>query len=42
LPEARKTFAAVFHINERPVAIILLYFRNHQADIFAILRQLEK
>jgi D-alanyl-D-alanine carboxypeptidase len=40
LPEARQTFASVFRVNERPIAIILLYSDNHQADTFTIFRQL--
>lgn len=42
LPEARQTFASVFRVNEKPIAIILLYSDNHQADTFALLRRLRK
>ena len=40
LPQAKETFAAIFKVKDKPIAIILLYSDNHQADIFAILREL--
>jgi len=42
LPQVRQTLASVFQINEKPIAIILLYSNNRQADIFTILKQLKK
>lgn len=41
LVEAKQTFASVFNINGKPVAIILLYSNNHQADTFAILKKIK-
>lgn len=42
LVEAKQTLAAVFQIKEKPIAIILLYSNNRQADLFNLLKQLEK
>lgn len=39
--EAKETFAAVFNVNGKQIAITLLYSNNRMADIFAILRQLQ-
>lgn len=41
LPEAKQTFASVFKINQKPVAIVLLYSDNRMADTFSILNQLK-
>ena len=41
LPEAKETFASLFDINKKPVAIILLFSPNRQSDIFKILDQLK-
>lgn len=41
LPEARQTFAAVFNINKKPVAIVVLNSRNYQADTFKIINQIK-
>jgi D-alanyl-D-alanine carboxypeptidase len=41
LVEAKQTFASIFNINGKPVAIILLYSNNHQADTFAILKKIK-
>lgn len=41
LPETRQTLAAIFNVKGKPVAIILLYSSNRQADTFTILRQLK-
>lgn len=38
-PEARQTFAAVFDINKKPVAIVVLNSQNYQADTFKIINQ---
>ena len=40
LPQAKETFAAIFKVKNEPVIIVLLYSDNHQADIFAILKNL--
>ena len=37
LPEARQTSASLFNLNEEPIAIILLYSKNRQADTLKIL-----
>jgi len=42
LPQAKQTLASVFRVNEKPVAIILLYSDNRQADTFTILNRLRK
>lgn len=39
--EAKKTFASIFNVNGDVVAVTVLYSDNYQADIFAILRQLQ-
>lgn len=39
---AKQTLASVFEVNKKPVAIILLSSSNRQADVFAILRKLQK
>ena len=41
LPEAKQTLASIFNVNEEPVAIIVLYSANRQADTFTILRKLK-
>ncbi len=42
LPQAKQTLASVFRVNEKPMAIILLYSDNRQADVFTLLNQLKK
>lgn len=42
LPQAKQTLASVFRVNEKPVAIILLYSNNRQADTFTILKRLRE
>jgi D-alanyl-D-alanine carboxypeptidase len=42
LPQAKQTLASVFRVNGKPLAIILLYSDNRQADVFALLDQLKK
>jgi len=42
LPQAKQTLASIFRVNEKPIAIILLYSDNRQADTFTILNQLKK
>ena len=42
LSEAKQTLASIFRLNEKPIAIILLYSDNRQADTFNILKQLKK
>ena len=37
LVEARQTFAGIFDINKKPVAIVILRSTNYQADIFRLL-----
>lgn len=39
-PEARQTFAAVFNINEKPVAIVVMNSANYQADTLKIIGQI--
>jgi D-alanyl-D-alanine carboxypeptidase len=39
LPEAKQTLASIFNVNG-PVAIVLLYSNNRQADVFSILKKL--
>ena len=41
LVEAKQTIASVFNVNQEPIAIILLYSDNLQADVFAIINQLK-
>lgn len=41
LSEAKQTLASIFKVNEKPLAIIVLYSGNRQADTFAILKQLK-
>jgi D-alanyl-D-alanine carboxypeptidase len=41
LPQAKQTIASVFKINQKPVAIIVLYSDNRMADVFSILRQIK-
>ena len=41
LPEAKQTMAGVFDVNGKATAIVVLHSQNRQADLFAILRQLE-
>lgn len=40
LVEARQTLASIFNINGKPIAIVVLYSKNRQADVFAILRKI--
>jgi len=40
LPQAKQTLASVFLVNKKPIAIILLYSDNRQADAFTILNRL--
>lgn len=40
LIEAKQTLASIFEIDKDPVAIILLFSDNRQADVFTILRKL--
>ncbi len=40
LPEAKQTLASIFNVNGDRIAIVLLYSRNRQTDIFTILKQL--
>ena len=40
LPQAKQTLASIFLVNKKPIAIILLYSDNRQADIFTILNRL--
>ena len=42
LPQARQTIASIFNINEKSVIIILLFSNNRQADVFSLIKQLEK
>jgi len=42
LPQAKQTFASIFRIKDAPVAVIILYSDNHQADIFAILKKAQQ
>ena len=42
LPEARESFAAIFDINAKPVAIVMLHSASYQADTFKIINQLKK
>jgi D-alanyl-D-alanine carboxypeptidase len=42
LPQAKASFAAIFEIDKKPVAIVLLHSNNYQADTFKIIKQLEK
>ncbi len=42
LPNARQSMAAIFEINNNPIAILVLRSNNRQADIFAILRKINK
>ncbi len=41
LPEARDSFAAVFEINKKHMAIVLLHSPNYRSDTFKILNQLK-
>lgn len=42
LPQARHTFAGIFSVESEPIIIVLLRSQNHQADVFALLRQLQR
>lgn len=42
LPKAKQTLAGVFRVNGEPIAIVILYSTNRQADTLAILNQLKK
>ncbi|MDP4008904.1 MAG: serine hydrolase [bacterium] len=39
---AKQTLASIFEVNKKPVAIVLLSSSNRQADVFAILRKLQR
>ncbi len=39
LPEAKQTFAGIFNINNKEIAVIVLYSTNRQADVFSLLRK---
>jgi len=41
LVEAGQTLASIFNINEKPIAIVILYSQNHQADTFTIIRKIK-
>jgi len=41
LVEAKQTIASVFKVNGKPVAIVVLYSSNRQADVFRILEKLQ-
>ena len=41
-PEARQTFAALFNINQKPVAIVILRSADFEVDTFKIINQLKK
>lgn len=41
-PDAKQTFAAVFDINKKPVAIVVLHSADYEADTFKIINQLKK
>jgi D-alanyl-D-alanine carboxypeptidase len=41
-PAAKQTFAAIFNIKNKPVAIVLLHSSDYEADTFKILNQLKK
>jgi len=40
LIEAKQTLAAIFSIEGKPIAVVILYSPNRQADVFAILRKI--
>ncbi len=40
IPQARQTLAGIFDVNKDPVAIVVLYSTNRQADTFSILRKI--
>jgi len=40
LLEAKQTLAAIFNVKGNPVAIVILYSNNRQADAFSILRKI--
>jgi len=42
LPEAKKTFASIFNIEDKKIAIILLRSDNRQADAFAVIKKLQQ
>lgn len=42
LPQSKQTIAAVFQVKQEPIALVLLYSNNRQADAFTILKQLGK
>lgn len=42
LPEAKKTFASIFNVEDKKIAIVLLYSDNRQADVFAIIKKLQQ
>jgi D-alanyl-D-alanine carboxypeptidase len=41
-PDARQTFAAIFNIGKKPVAIVMLHSTNLEADTFKIIGKLKK
>jgi len=42
LPQAKQTFASIFEVEEKTIAVVLLYSENRQADVFAILKKLSQ
>jgi len=40
-PEAHQTFAAIFNLNQKPIAIVILNSSNYQADTFKIINQIK-
>lgn len=42
LPEAKETFASLFNVNGKPIAVILLYSDNKKTDTLEILEWLKK
>jgi len=40
LTEAKQTLASIFNVNGKPIAIIVLYSSNYQADALAIIKKL--
>ncbi len=41
LVESKQTIASVFEVNKKPIAIVVLYSKNRQSDIFRILEKLQ-
>jgi D-alanyl-D-alanine carboxypeptidase (penicillin-binding protein 5/6) len=40
ITEAKETLASVFNVSEKPVAIVILRSENREADVFAMLREI--